>query len=175
MHNFKSPEPTRPTTSNVREMNTQKFLHTDLKTYLEKDEHVTCISCNQCVRMKDKLLHYKYQPGITSSYGATFANTKGHHKQSQWNLDQERRQLKIPYKPPSNFVTTNGAALVDTKGTELIGAMSKDGKGYVRRGAPKGETEDNVPRAFISSSGNQLQYLTYGNLPQANKRPQKQF
>lgn len=53
--------------------------------------------------------------------------------------------------------------------------MSKDGKGYVRRGAPKGETEDNVPRAFISSSGNQLQYGNYGNLPKANKRPQKQF
>ena len=43
-----SPEPTRrgdDPVEGVRGMNTQKFLHTNLKTYLEKDEHVTCISC----------------------------------------------------------------------------------------------------------------------------------
>jgi len=48
----------------VRGMVTNKFLHTDMKEYLAKDEHVTCISCQHCVRMKDKLLHYKYNRGI---------------------------------------------------------------------------------------------------------------
>ena len=78
-----SPEPsTRGTTKNdnVRGMNTQKFLHTDLKTYLEKDEHVTCISCQNCVKIKGKLLHYKYNKNIQSSYGANMQNPLGHEK-----------------------------------------------------------------------------------------------
>ena len=103
-----SPEPTRPSSGykqesagNVRDMNTNKFLQTDLKTYLAKDEHVTCISCQNCVRIKDKVLQYKYQPNIRSAYGATFEHThKGHQRQKVFNLDAERRQLKVPYKPP---------------------------------------------------------------------------
>jgi len=34
----------------------------------------------------------------------------------------------------------------------MIGAMSADGKGYVRQGAPKGETEDNIKRTFANES-----------------------
>ena len=49
---------------NVRNMNTTKFLHTDLNGYLKQGEHVTCISCQDCVRIKDKLLHYKYNPRL---------------------------------------------------------------------------------------------------------------
>ncbi len=105
-------------------MQTNKFLHTDLKQYLEKDEHVTCISCQHCVRMKDKLLHYKYNRGLQSSYGANYVNSSGHKKQAVFNLDQERRQLKVPYKPPRTFVTTNGVNLVDSKGSGMIGAMT---------------------------------------------------
>lgn len=56
-----SPQPKR---SNVRNMDTKKFLQTDIKTYLEKDEHVTCISCQNCVKIKDKVLQFKYQRGI---------------------------------------------------------------------------------------------------------------
>lgn len=83
--------------------------------------------------------------------------------------------MKVPYKPPGNFVTTNGNALVDTKGKDLIGAMTKDGKGYQRHGAPKGETEDNVARKFANSSSYQITYPVYGKLPEANKRPNKPF
>jgi len=57
----------------------------------------------------------------------------------------------------------------------MIGAMTTDGKGYVRNGAPKGETEDNVRRAFINNSSYALTYPVYGKLPEANKRPTKPF
>lgn len=53
--------------------------------------------------------------------------------------------------------------------------MTADGKGYHRRGAPKGETEDDVRRAFVNNSSYQLTFPIYGNLPEANKRPSKPF
>ena len=42
-------------------------------------------------------------------------------------------------------------------------------------GAPKGETEDDVPRAFVNNSSYQLTYPVYGRLPEANKRPNKGY
>jgi len=136
--------PDRRHVNDLRNMNTQKFLHTDLKSYLEKDEHVTCISCQHCVRTKDKLLQFKYFPGLQSSYGANYKNSSNHKKQSVFNLDNERRQLKVDYKPPATYKTTNTLNLFDSKGSGLIGAMTADGKGYKRNGAPKGETEDGI-------------------------------
>ena len=50
--------------ANIREMDTKKFLQTDIKTYLEKDAHVNCISCQHCVKIKDKVLQFKYNRGI---------------------------------------------------------------------------------------------------------------
>ena len=90
-------------------------------------------------------------------------------------MDNERRQLKVPYQPPRTFTTTNGLNLINSKGTGMIGAMTSDGKGYKRMGAPKGETEDGVPRAFVNNSSYQLTYPTYGRLPEANLRPNKGF
>lgn len=81
----------------------------------------------------------------------------------------------MPYKPPASYVTTNSAALINSKGSGLIGAMTEDGKGYQRYGAPKGETEDDVQKAFVNSSSYQLTYPVYGKLPEANKRPHKAF
>ena len=117
------------------------------------------------------MVQYKYNRGLQSSYGANYANTQGHEKQKVFNLDHERRMLKVPYKPPASYVTTNSAAMINSKGSGMIGAMSSDGLGYKRRGAPKGETEDNVTKAFISGSSNQLNYNNFGVLPAANKRP----
>ena len=81
----------------------------------------------------------------------------------------------MPYNPPGTYVTTNGTSLVDTQGTGMIGAMTKDGKGYKRMGAPKGETEDGVGRVFVNNSSYQLTFPIYGKLPEANKRPNKPF
>jgi len=81
----------------------------------------------------------------------------------------------VPYKPPKSFITTNKVNLIDSKGSGMIGAMTADGKGYKRNGAPKGETEDDVPRTFVNNSSYQLNFAEYGRLPEANKRPQKVF
>lgn len=53
--------------------------------------------------------------------------------------------------------------------------MTKDGKGYIKAIRPRGETEDNAPRAFINNSSYALTYPVYGAIPEANKRPQKLF
>ena len=107
-----TPKPVRgktemATEDNVRNMDTKKFLQTNLPDYLKQGEHVTCISCQNCVRIKDKVLQFKYNPSIRSSYGANFTGNSAHKKQAIFNLDDERRQLKVPYKPPATYVTTN--------------------------------------------------------------------
>lgn len=96
----------------VRQMNTTKFLHTNLNNYLEGAEHPNDIYESQ--KVKDKLLQYKYNRAIRSNYGANFANRSAHKKQAIFNLDEERRQLKVPYKPPRTFTTTNGLNLKDS-------------------------------------------------------------
>lgn len=156
----------------MRELDTKKFLQTDLNEYLAKDEHVTCISCQKCVKHKDKIIQFKYQRGLKSSYADTFANGFGNHKMNQFNLDKERRNLKVPYKPPRTFVTTNGANLVNTKGSGMIGAMTESGRGYVRAPKPLGETEkQDVQSKFVNNSSYQMTYPVYEKLPEANRRP----
>jgi len=90
-------------------------LNTNLDGYLKEGEDVGCMACHKCVRMKDKLLHFKYNAHIKSSYGATFANKRSPtNKGVVFNLDEERRQLKVPYKPPKTFMTTNGLNMKDS-------------------------------------------------------------
>lgn len=40
----------------LRKMNLSKILHTDINSYLEKDDHVKCISCQNCIKKKAKVL-----------------------------------------------------------------------------------------------------------------------
>ena len=162
----------------LRGMDCTKFLHTDIKNYLETDEYVKQIRTQKVIysnKFSGKVLQYKYNRGIKSSYGANYGASQGHQKQAIWNLDHEKRKLKVPYNPPRTFTTTYAAQMVDTKGTGMIGAMGADGSGYVRRGPPKGETEDNVKREFQNNSSYALTFPVYGSLPQPNKRPPKPF
>ena len=46
----------------VRDMETAKFMKTDINKYLDQDAHVNCISCQKCIREKNKLLQFKYNP-----------------------------------------------------------------------------------------------------------------
>ena len=57
----------------------------------------------------------------------------------------------------------------------MIGAMDADGKGYVRRSAPRGETENAIRRKFANASSYAMTYEKYGRMPEANKRPPKPF
>ena len=59
-------------------MNTTKFLHTNIDDYLHGAEHPNDIYESQ--KIKDKLLHYKYNRGIKSNYGANFASRSAHKK-----------------------------------------------------------------------------------------------
>lgn len=62
----------------LTEMDTKKFLQTDLKTYLDQDKHVTCIHASQ--KTKDKIIQYKYNRNMKSSYANNFdKNNNGNH------------------------------------------------------------------------------------------------
>jgi hypothetical protein len=39
---------------------------------------------------------------------ANFIDSRFPQKQEQWNLDYEKRQLKVDYKPPGTYQSTYG-------------------------------------------------------------------
>lgn len=49
-----------------------KFVKTDVHEYLEQDAHVTCISCVDCIKDKHKMVQYRYNPALKSSYADTY-------------------------------------------------------------------------------------------------------
>lgn len=63
------------------------------------DAHINCISCVDCIRNKNKILSFKYQPTLKSNYALNFLGNET-KKQQPWNLDYEKRQLKVPFKLP---------------------------------------------------------------------------
>ena len=49
--------------ADIRHMDTSRYVRTNMREYLDKDKHVTCISCQDCIREKlekRQLLQYKY-------------------------------------------------------------------------------------------------------------------
>ena len=64
--------------------------------YLKQDAHVTCISCVDCIKDKNKMVQYRYNPALKSSYADTYTKADA-VRQQIWNLDVEKRQLKVPY------------------------------------------------------------------------------
>ena len=62
--------------SNKLNMDTNTFLHTNINEYLAIQEHpVTCISCINCIRPKDKTISYKYPSNMESINTATYRNS----------------------------------------------------------------------------------------------------
>jgi hypothetical protein len=90
----------------VRKMATHQFMKTDINKYLDEDAHVNCISCVDHIKQKNKVLQFKYNPDMKSDYTAHFQTAGKAEKQPIWNLDQEKRKLKVEYNPPKTFETT---------------------------------------------------------------------
>lgn len=67
---FKTPQPAKrkATVDNIRDMDAKGFIKTDMNEYLEKDAHVYCISCVNCLKHKHNLVQYKYNPSLKSNY-----------------------------------------------------------------------------------------------------------
>jgi hypothetical protein len=59
---------------NIRDFNATKFVSTNMKDYLDKDAHVYCVSCVDCIRAKRKVLQYKYNPAMRSNYAENFSS-----------------------------------------------------------------------------------------------------
>ena len=147
----------------MRDLDASKYVRTDVKEYLEKDAHVTCISCVDCIKQKQKVLQYKYQPELKSSYAANFINSDDKHREKMWNLDYEKRQLKIAFKPPATYQSTYGVQFSPVK------TDSKMNFGPRNRGGG-----NDVASPFIGSSSYN-NHGNYGALPKANIKEQKKF
>ena len=44
-----------------------------------------------------------------------------------WNVSVAREQLKVPFEPPRNFSTIYNQSFANRKGSEEVGALTKDG------------------------------------------------
>lgn len=161
----------------MRDINASKFVKTDIKEYLDKDAHVHCISCVNCIKEKKKLLQYKYNAGMKSNYADNYIKSGEASKQSIWNLDQEKRQLKVPYKAPGTFKSTYLSNFQNQEGKDVIGApafpngVNLEGL-YDKRGKRDG---NDVHNPFIGSSSYVTTFPDYGSLPKANLKAQKKF
>ena len=91
--------------SKIEEMDTGKFLHTNMETYLKRDPTELYIFDQKGMKKTEKMLQYKYN-NIRSAYTANFQKAKGVSRQKIFNLDQERRGIKVDYNPPKNFATS---------------------------------------------------------------------
>jgi hypothetical protein len=166
--------------ADIRAMDHSKVLHTDIKQYLDVDAHITGISTVNDIREKKKVLSYKYSAHMNSNYGSKFKNTKGAIKQGVWNLDEEKRKLRVPYQPPKNFTTSYGGNFINSKGSGQIGSydhmVRQDGTyGIDRKRQPKAEMDDGVPKAFAANSSYSVRFPVYGKLPEPNKMAPKKF
>lgn len=114
---------------------------------------------------------------MKSNYADNFIQSGEAKKQSIWNLDSEKRQLKVPYKAPGTFKSTYLANFQNQEGKDVIGApayangVNLEGL-YDKRGKRDG---NDVHNPFIGSSSYITTFPDYGSLPKANLKAQKKF
>ena len=58
---------------------------------------------------QDKLLQYRYPPTLRTNYIAEYNKFDPNAKSQIFNLDMEKMKLKIPYKVPRDFTSTQKA------------------------------------------------------------------
>lgn len=98
-------------------MKTEKFLHTNMTDYLKKgSKNQTCISCLKCMQKRRDNVSYKYQSKLQTNYMGTFQRPTS-AKQPVFILDQERRQVRVPFDPPKSFVTAYKEQFADARGS----------------------------------------------------------
>ena len=90
------------------------------------------------------------------------------------NRSTIRQEVKVPYSPPHHFDTIYTDQFADRKGTEEVGAMTKEGNStQPTRKAPVGELEGNrgdIKVRMASGTSNNMTYQAYKKLPDANMR-----
>ena len=130
----------------------QRFLKTNLQEYF-KSEGDRCISCSECLKGQDKLLQYKYPPNLTTNYYADYNKFDPNAKSQIFNLDNEKLKVKLPYKVPRDFTSTNKAEFRPYKVSP-------------QKNVPRGEfdAELNNP-CFIGATTYNKTYVGWGAAP----------
>lgn len=145
---------------------------------MDKDAHVTCISCQECIKKKSKVLQYKYSKNLNTDYGRHFAQATANPRQPQFNLDNARRELKVAFQKPGTFSTSYCRNFTQTFGKDEIGSpdckvrLSRDEQ---KGKKPRGELDDDIPKAFAGTSSYALTFINNGPQPLPNKKPKQVF
>ena len=164
----KAGPPSQTPSANKQELDSMqqaRFLKTNLQEYF-KNEDDRCISCSECMKGQDKLLQFKYPPNLKSNYVAEYNKFDPNARSQPFNLDHEKLLVKVPYKVPRDFTSTNKAEYrpykVAPQGNQnrnafdaelnnpcFIGATTYN-KTYVDWGAAPNVKPTQVPPTFIN-------------------------
>ena len=71
---------TKQVDPDIREMDTGKILHTDIKKYLDIDAHVTDIHTQEGIKEKKKVLQFKYSQHMNTEYGSRYMKSQSAKK-----------------------------------------------------------------------------------------------
>ena len=85
-----------------------RFLKTNLKEYFQCEDD-RCISCSECIKGQERLLQYRYPPQMKSNYIAEYNKFDPNARSQIFNLDNEKLKVRVPYKVPRDFTSTNMA------------------------------------------------------------------
>ena len=129
-----------------------------------------CISCDRCMAAdKRKVLQFRYNSTMQSSYTAQFDRRSANGspvatspRDKGLNRGTIRQEVKVPYSPPHHFDTIYTDQFADRKGTQEVGAMTKEGNStQPTRKAPIGVLEGDrgdIKVRMASGTSNNLTY-----------------
>ena len=154
---------------------TRKFLITDMDHYLKdtRRDKEDWISKAKCIGPEKKVLQFKYRRNLQTTYSTQHSKTGASPRQQQFNLDEEKKRIRIPFHPPGTFATNYGDNFADQTGTDKIGAFDKHGNSPNKpRKGPIGmhELMSSLPRKFEASTSYRMQFAGHHKLPEANVR-----
>jgi len=105
---------------------------------------------------------------METSYDAQFNSRMGSSLNTRTptnmrlNRGDIRKEVKVPYSPPHRFETIYNDNFADKKGSEEVGALSKEGNTTQPiRKAPKGQYEDmkgDIKVKLASGTSNAMNY-----------------
>jgi len=93
-------------------------------------------------------------------------------KVKPFHVGGARNDLRIPYEPPRSFSTMYSNSFANRKGSDDVGALTKEGKmTQARLKAPKGEVEfaaEGIKKKFYGETWNRMEYMAHPKLPTPN-------
>lgn len=88
-------------------MDTKKFLKTNMTEYFDSHDDKKCFGCQHCIKTDNKMIQYKYNPAMKSHYTRQFNPHLTTSREEAFNYDKVKQEMKGSYKPKNDFTTIN--------------------------------------------------------------------